>query len=304
MLNIGEEKLKQNQITGQEISKKIEFPFIYRNGNYQVHIKEDGTKYRVSVNDEEFKPDRPETIDINISNYCEHNCPFCYIDAGIDKPHGDLSMSIFDDIEPGTEIAINYANHPDLLSFLYRMFNQRVIVNMTVNQKDLENNSTKMLFQLLLDTKLITGLGVSVHSVQTLKYLISENIVYHVIVGITPIGMVEELIKRNAKILFLGYKTKGRGINIEPSRMDAYKENIKRLMDINKHIFSFDNLALEQLSIKDLVSNIIWQKSYMGEEGQFSMYIDTVSKKYYKSSTEEIGFNIDNKTLKEIFKQV
>jgi len=285
-------------------SRKLEFPFIYINGNYQVHIREDGTKIRVSVNDEDFFPTRPETIDVNISNYCEHNCPFCYIDAGTDKPHGNLNMKLFDNIKPGTELAINYAKHPGLLDFLYRMEKQRVIVNMTVNQKDLEDSGSRMMFQLLLDTKLITGLGVSVNSVQTLRRLDSDNIVYHVIVGITPITAIEELIRRKGKILFLGYKTKGRGSSITPSRMDAYRENISRLMTLNESIFSFDNLALEQLGIEKLVSEETWLRNYMGDEGQFSMYLDTVQEKYYRSSTEEIGYMVVGEDISKLFNNI
>ena len=79
---------------------------------------------------------------------------------------------------------------------------------------------------------------------------------------------------------------------------------MKQLLRDNRSILSFDNLALEQLDIKNCVRTLIWNKCYMGEEGQFSMYIDTVEEKFYKSSTEEVGFDLNDLSLKEIFSRV
>lgn len=283
-------------------NREISFPVIVNNGNYQIQILEDGTKIRTCL-DDKFEPLVPETIDLNISNHCVHDCPFCYIDAGSDKPHGNLQHPILDDIGYGTEIAINYAKHPDLLPFLKRMKSQGVIVNMTVNQKDLEDVTSKAFFELLLENKLIIGLGVSVNSIERLTYINNDNIVYHVIAGITPIVSIIELIQKKKKILILGYKTKGRGQNITP-RLERLQHTIKDLLDLNESIISFDNNALEQLDIRNIVSNNVWNNHYMGGEGEFSMYIDTVSEKFFKSSTEEVGYDIGEKSIREIFKQV
>jgi hypothetical protein len=114
--------------------------------------------------------------------------------------------------------------------------------------------------------------------------------------------MIEELITRKEKILILGYKTKGRGKNIVPNRLEQLECEIKRLLTLNKSIISFDNLALNQLNISNKVNDKMWKYHYMGEEGKFSFYIDTVDKKYYQSSTSELSFEIHNPlTVNEMF---
>jgi len=274
----------------------------YNNGNYQVTIESDGTKTRVCL-DDEFKPTRPETLDINISNHCVHNCPFCYIDASTEGKHGKLDLPILLNLKKGTEVAINYAKHPGLYQFLQRMKHRGVISNMTVNQKDLDDESTRSFIEMLLEKELILGLGVSVNSIDTLYRIDNNNVVYHVIAGITPIVVIEELIKHKSKILILGYKTKGRGENVTP-RLERIQNEIKRLLTINEGVISFDNNALQQLNIRDYVSKDIWTNHFMGEEGAFSMYVDTVDRKYYVSSTHEEGYDINDINIEALFKHI
>ena len=274
----------------------------YNNGNYQVTIEKDGTKTRICY-DSVFKPTRPETLDINISNHCVHNCPFCYIDASTDGKHGKLDLPILLNLKKGTEIAINYAKHPGLYQFLCRMKDRGIISNMTVNQKDLDDEKTRSFITMLLNKGLIHGLGVSVNSIDTLYRIDNNNVVYHVIAGITPIIVIEELIRYKSKILILGYKTKGRGENITP-RLERIQNEIKRLLTINEGIISFDNNALQQLGIKDLVSDEIWSQHFMGDEGAFSMYVDTVERKYYVSSTHENGYDINDFNIEQLFKHI
>ena len=280
----------------------MKFPKYYINGNYQVKLEKDGTKTRTTP-DEKFLPKFPETMDVNISNHCIWNCSFCYISASEDGQHGDLNLPIFDQLVPGMEIAINYATHPDLISFLNRMYNKRVIVNITINQKDLDNPETIGMINNLFTAKLIQGLGVSVNNISKLHYLDNDNIVYHVIAGITPISVIRELIKNEKRILILGYKTKGRGEDCTPDFVSLILE-IEDILKMNNSIISFDNLALSQLNIKSLVSDSIWKSHYMGEEGQFSMYLDTVTESFFKSSLEKESFEIGELSLGEMFKKV
>ena len=65
----------------------------------------------------------------------------------------------------------------------------------------------------------------------------------------------------------------------------------------------FDNLALKLLEVNNLVNKQTWEKSYMGDDGQFTMYIDLVEKKYAVSSTSNEKFNIDS-DIKTIFQNV
>lgn len=279
---------------------------VYNNGNYQVQIFEDGTKHRLSL-DGTYVPIYPETIDLNISYYCRHNCPYCYIDASLSGKHGNLSLPILDQIKPYTELAINYAEHPDLENFLERMKLQEVICNLTVNERDLPD-----LVPYLNDLTrrgLIYGIGVSVRSSKALEVSrgLGNNVVFHTIVGITPLSTVKSLLEANQKVLFLGYKVRGRGITTSDykARIASFADGIGELLDIESSgILSFDNLALDQLGVRSKIPKEIWDSHYMGNEGSFSMYIDTVTGNYYKSSIEESGFSIGDKSLYDIFSHV
>lgn len=284
----------------------MNFPIIYKNGNFEVKIEKDGTKTRFTK-DDIFRPDRPETIDMNISNYCENSCPYCYINASKEGKHGELIkdsklVSYINSIPEYTELAINYAEHPDLEEFLIKLSENNIIVNITINQIDLMKNYERIIdFQ---KRKLIFGIGISVlklsaELIDIIHHL--ENVVFHIIIGVSSLKMLHNM-PSDYKILLLGYKTKGRGENVIPD-IKQYKKNL--FWVIRKfNIVSFDNLALNQLDIKNYITKDIWEESYMGEDGQYSFYIDTVEKKYYKSSLDCVGYLIGNKTIKEMFNHV
>ncbi len=52
-------------------------------------------------------------------------------------------------------------------------------------------------------------------------------------------------------------------------------------------VVSFDNLALEQLKIKNHVTKEDWDRFFQGEDGTRTMYIDAVEQKFAKTSTSE-----------------
>lgn len=278
----------------------------YINGNYKVELYPDGTKVR-STPDTFMEASYPETIDINISNKCDNNCAFCYLDATEDGLEGDLNMDMFDNIKPYTELAINYAEHPMLLSFLLRMKHNKIIVNMTINYRHLQSNMDKVKYW--IDNKLITGLGISVPNTITnselrhIRYL-GDNVVFHTIVGITPKETFEKLSIFNAKVLVLGFKEKGRGRSFNEDIPKTYYDIGEMLRNNWFKVLSFDNLALEQLDIQNRVSDEEWDRYYMGSDGEFSMYIDTVKKIYSLNSLSDTCYDIGNKTIKDMFEYI
>lgn len=285
------------------MKKEISFPVTYINGNYQVKILADGTKIRISGGDDPLEPVRPETLDINISNYCEHNCPFCYISASEKGKHGNLEMDFFKTIKPYTEIAINFAKHPGLSLFLARMKERRVIVNMTINSLDFRNLETLVFLNEMIRTNKLHGIGISVNNKTDIDGIVKKldgykNIVFHTIAGITSIPVLEQIIDKKYNMLILGYKSKGRGVDVTP-HLDVLRYKIADLL--GKSIISFDNLAIKQLRLKKIVSEDVWERNFMGEEGEFSMYVDTVSGRYFRSSTETIGFPVGNLSTVEMF---
>ena len=55
------------------------------------------------------------------------------------------------------------------------------------------------------------------------------------------------------------------------------------------NVVSFDNLALKQLEVKDVLfkDKDNWDEFYMGNDGEYTFYIDAVNKTYSRSSTEK-----------------
>ena len=266
----------------------------YINGNYNVKIFDDGTKIRYSKEDE-FKAEFPECMDIKITNYCDRNCKMCHENSTIEGKHGDiLNVNFINTLNPYTEIALGGGNplsHPDLVQFLKICRSKRIIVNMTVNQIHFMNNLN--FIDILIERKLIHGLGVSL--VNATDDFFNElnkrnNTVLHIINGLINEETLNKLYNKNLKILILGYKQFRRGIDlynkdfieIETNKLMLYN-NLKTLIEKSK-VVSFDNLAIEQLKVKRLMSEEEWNEFYMGDDGKFTMYIDLVNKQFAKCS--------------------
>ena len=49
-------------------------------------------------------------------------------------------------------------------------------------------------------------------------------------------------------------------------------------------VVSFDNLALEQLNVKRLLTEEEWSEFFMGEDGNFTFYLDLVEGTFGKNS--------------------
>ena len=115
----------------------------YQNGNYEVLLFTDGSKIRYMEEFKEFKPEFPESIDVNFTEKCNQKCPYCYLGCMTTGKHSDiLEQEWINTLKPYTEIAINGndMDHPDLRFFLLKMKKQNVIVNLTVNQNQFINN--------------------------------------------------------------------------------------------------------------------------------------------------------------------
>lgn len=146
----------------------------------------------------------------------------------------------------------------------------------------------------IINEKLIYGLGVSLVN-PTAEFIekISKfpNAVIHVINGVLKPSDVEALENKGLKMLILGYKNLRRGSewlaedheNIVVKQM-WLKENLADIVNKFK-VLSFDNLAIEQLEVQKLLSKEEWDEFFMGEDSEFTYYIDMVERKFSKSST-------------------
>ena len=219
-----------------------------------------------------------------------------------------MNAEFIDKLRPGTEMAIGggaVTSHPDLIPFLQKLKKRGVLPSITVHQKEYANHID--LINKLVSDKLIYGLGISFSSFdddfwdEALK---NTNAVVHLIAGIHGGDVFKYFAKKNAKILILGYKDFGRGhtllekasgvINVQ---LQWLKNNLKEIMS-EYRVISFDNLAIEQLDIKNLLTEEEWQRFYQGDDGTHTMYVDLVNKQFAKTSTSTVRYpllsNIDD----------
>lgn len=267
----------------------------YINGNYNVMLFDKGTKIRTLTDPAVgHKVEFPESIDIKITNKCELNCPYCHEDSNMEGSHADLNLPFIDTLQPYTELAIGGGNpllHPDLIPFLRKLKDRKIIANITVNQDQLNIE----LLNYLIAEDLVKGIGISVNRFDSKVFEFANNYehaVLHVIAGVITVPTLIQY--KNTKVLILGYKQLRRGVDYYS---DWVEENLfylnKELPAIKHHfkVISFDNLAITQLNVEQVFSNE-WGGMYMGNDGQFTMYIDMVNKKYAKSSTSNERYDI------------
>ena len=285
----------------------------YKNGNTWTTIYDDGTKEHVTM-DDEFNFEFPESHDISISQCCDNGCEWCYYGCTPNGKHGKLTgWKFFDTMRPYTEIAINLQSpvNPELIPFLTEMKNRKIIVNVTVNQNHFMDDSMLALILHLERHGLIKGIGVSLTNprqddfIETVKAF--PNTVIHVIAGVTPWEDIQYLMGRGLKILILGYKKTGRGKKYYDGLFIPIINQIKYLEGglsevINGFkVVSFDNLAIEQLHIKDKLDEKEWETFYGGDDGTVTFFIDLVKGVFARNSLSQIVYPIGDKTIDDMF---
>lgn len=303
----------------------------YVNGNHAVTLFDDGTKHRftghweqkddkqVFIRDEQdhLYFDFPESFDIKITDYCDGGCSYCHENSTVNGKHGDLRRmeAVFRSLHPGTEAALgggDALSHPDLRWLLHVLKEQKVVANLTVNQKHLQKYREQLLQ--LVNDKLVHGVGVSLtdSSNEEDKKIIEElgrNVVIHVIAGI--FSLVDVPFVQNRKILILGYKDLRRGHSLLEHRGDDIKANIQWLKDylptLEKEtgLISFDCLGIEQIDPKSVLNmsdekfNQLYQGSdtdVLDSEGRLAcstMYIDVPNMKVARMSTAALDQRFD-----------
>ena len=301
----------KHRFTGHWEDKKLRLPFFKRMVETVMQKLKKKPVENIWVKDDQdhFYYDFPENFDIKITDYCDGGCAYCHENSTVNGKHGDLRRmeAVFRSLHPGTECACGGGNalaHPDLLWMLQVLKEQRVVANLTVNQRHLQKYR-EMLLQLVKD-KLVHGIGVSLtdsSNQEDLKIVeeLGQNVVIHVIAGIfseKDLGFV-----KGRKVLILGYKDLRRGHSLLEHRSDEIKQNIQWLKDYlptlkkETRLISFDCLGIEQidpktvLDISDAEYNMLFQGSdtdVFDSEGRITcctMYIDVPNMKVARMST-------------------
>lgn len=282
----------------------------YKNGNHEVYINdENGTKIRKTIDDNAtgFISDFADSVDFKITNKCFNNCPFCHEKSTSNGEEGCIdNWKFLDTLHPYTEMAIgggDVLTFPHLYELLELLKSKNIYANITVSQNNIFDNK----IDYLVEHELIKGIGVSLYGyrkddIVRIKSL--PNTVIHLINGVTACeASFHQLADKDLKILILGYKTFGRGIDfIKDSpwiqdNMNWVEKNIEDYM-MKFKVVSFDNLAVEQLKLKDKLTEKQWNLFYGGDDGTHTFYIDGVNRQFAKSSTSNKRFalldNIDD----------
>ena len=291
------------------------FEHSYFNGNYRVSMFSDGTKIR-ETEENEFIPSFSENVDVKITDACDGGCPFCYEGCTMNGKHANLfSYPFINTLHPYTEMALNGndLSHPDLEKFLIFLKDKKVYANITVNQKHFVKHYN--LIKKWSMEGLVHGIGVSLNNPcdDFIEMVASvPNTVIHTINGILTIDDVNFLKDKGVKVLILGYKSLRRG----EAYMESCAPEIKRKQDelksllptmINEEWFdvlSFDNLSIEQLDIKSLLPSDEWDSFYMGDDGDYTFYIDMVKGEYGRNSISSERFPIGDKSIDEMFRHI
>lgn len=290
----------------------------YDNGDNSIVLYENGTKIRQVRGKNEF----PDHCDVKITNFCEDAAcaAYCHEKSNRLGLHGDLELllDIWSDVPAGQECALGGGDpltHPDILHYLRENKKRGHISNMTVNQYHLEKHQE--LLETILYEKLVWGLGLSVRDLKSLRGdsfgLRTQNLVLHLILGIHTWKDFLQIKNETpeTKILLLGFKTWGNGQKYSQkcfgaieAEIDNWRKNVPLLLN-TPGTLCFDNLAIDQLSIKRYFSPSKWDTFYCGNDGEFSMYFDIVKKEFAVSSTSPTRFPIeDGMKLKDCFTKI
>lgn len=285
----------------------------YQNGNLVTTIYEDGTRVR-ETEDDQFIPSFAENMDVQVSNRCDNNCPMCYANCTKDGTHGELfGWKFLETLHPGTEMALNlnFPMHPDFIEFLRYLKFKQIITNVTINQNHFEKYED--IIKQLYDKNLIYGLGISLtHATEEFVERVKQypNAVIHVINGIFNMNDYKILRDNNLKILILGYKNIGRGVQYKNTKSAKISYNQILLKNMLSNIIprfavvSFDNLAIEQLDVKNLLTDKEWEEFYGGDEGTFTYFLNLVDGYYAMNSLSDVHYPIGDLSVDEMFHNI
>jgi hypothetical protein len=213
---------------------------------------------------------------------------------------------MIDGLPPGVELAIGGGDplsHPDIHALLIAIQSRGLVANVTINGMHTERHGRAI--HRFREDGLIRGLGISYRAPTwpSALQIADANTVIHMIAGVNTPSQAIAVLRQHPKILVLGYKRHGRG-------ECHYGEAVCRSLlswrywigsILRKGTVCFDNLAIEQLDVKYLLSDEKWQRLYMGDDGMFTMYADAVRDEFAGSSTS-VRVPASGMTASEFFK--
>jgi hypothetical protein len=255
-----------------------------------------GTKLRFAIGPY-TKSKHPELVDIKITDYCAFACAFCYQASTIKGKHSTVAnmQFIIDELKKAKvfEVALGGGeptDHPDFVKILKDFHNAGIVPNFT----------TKSLGWVKRNWSTIDPyVGAFAYSAETVKDLDSadkmfdsipkDRINIHYIMGLGSnvefVAFMKRAAELNFRVTLLGYKTVGRGDDVEHVDYDWWIDAIHFLRKMNCcPTFSIDTPLAEQYQDELPVSKNLFHT----REGFVSAYIDAVAMKMGASSFENL----------------
>lgn len=280
---------------------------VVKNGNYWVARDYfSGDRIRFTQKPDECIPQYPELIDIKITNRCEHNCPFCYMgsnmngkDASIDEIKfliNSLSSNDYSYYKRRIEFAIGGGNillYPHLEKLFTIIKDHGHVINTTINVKDVkkicESEELKHIFNTF-----VSGIGISISNENDVQLLELYNIkdtlknckfMLHLIPEMLGVKQTINICSKANSLgyygtLFLGYKENNRGASCK-HKLLSY-DDLCKIFDKTSCISVDTTFANRYKSF--IENNFHTYHTITFNEGEYSMYIDAVEMKGYKSS--------------------
>jgi len=291
------------------------------NSNYRIRKDDDiwvlfntydGTKMHLALNDnqfiDDFKPTRPELIDLKITDKCNTECKFCYqgsLPSGHHAKYEDIEKVLVGMAKAEVfEIAMG-GGEPTLHRDFFKILNKIKKLGMVPNFSTKNYNFfTPRNFELLKNV--VGSIGISVSTLDDLDRYIKimtaardcdmnnffgrSKIILHYILDQHPmsnfINILERLSKTNMfrhHLLLLGKKGGGRSTG-------GYLDSTGWALFVDKFFKDEESEQLD-VSVDTLIANryeddlkSIDKRQYYTDEGRFSVYVDVVNKKFGKAS--------------------
>ncbi len=296
-----------------------------KNGNYYVlYGFQYGRKEKVRLQVDgipDMIPEVPELVDIKITNACEHNCPFCYMNSTPNGKHAELRniYRLINVFHKKTEFALGGGNvllHPDFDKIVKYIDNNH-IANITIRYDDINTIYSNEKIERAIDNY-VSGIGISVQKasdVDAVRYFIYEmlkkekHVALHIIpemIGVNEsVAIINKMNEINdtyhkecsydntmkwgqCKVLFLGLKRTGRAKTLEHNLLSS--DDLSLLYRVSNCSFcvdtSFVNTYSDWFKSKYYDSDNLFLTRH---EGEYSMFIDVVKMKAYTSSYKDDG---------------
>lgn len=284
-------------------------PYIARKdsrGYWTMFNPDTGAKVRFSWDGRDVsadKSDTPELVDLKITSFCPHACPWCYQGSGTGGGHAsddDLNRILRSLSDMGVfEVAIGGGEptcHPHFWDLLRQIRSMRMVPNFSTRSLDWLCSPEKSEFV----RNSCGGFAVSVTDYTEVDHAVRmcrENRMPPSMMGIQYVvgtGYLQaETIMRSCRehdirCVLLGYKQAGRGHDWEPKPDDWIGPFRSMLKDQERYPKVGIDTVLAKASMERLKKLGIARESYETEDGRFSMYVDAVENTMGPSSYGDV----------------